>query len=262
MIATSGSCSQSRWDGRSRESAPARSCSQSHWDGRPRESATARSCSQSPWDGRPRESAPRRRAFTLIELLIVVAIIAILAAIAVPNFLEAQVRAKLSRAMSDQRAIATGLEAYAVDRNHYPPNDGVYNVVPVEITTPVAYLTSSLLVDPFSDMERHPVYGELARFYTYAWIVSYDEFLSLASQPGARMPPVEAVDGAGFNPNALAKYGRWRLVSNSPDRRYSDPDYVFGSDPLDPNGVLLGSDVPYDATNGTQSKGNILRTQK
>ena len=37
------------------------------------------------------------KAFTLIELLIVVAIIAILAAIAVPNLLEAQVRAKVAR---------------------------------------------------------------------------------------------------------------------------------------------------------------------
>lgn len=48
-------------------------------------------------------------AFTLIELLIVVAIIAILALIAVPNFLEAQIRSKVSRAKSDLRSIATAL---------------------------------------------------------------------------------------------------------------------------------------------------------
>ena len=59
-------------------------------------------------------------AFTLIELLIVVAIIAILAAIAVPNFLEAQIRSKISRAQSDMRSIATALESYRVDQNSYP----------------------------------------------------------------------------------------------------------------------------------------------
>src|SRR5690349_9257970 len=60
------------------------------------------------------------RAFTLIELLIVVAIIAILAAIAVPNFLEAQTRAKVSRVKSDQRSLATAIESYRVDNNEYP----------------------------------------------------------------------------------------------------------------------------------------------
>ena len=62
----------------------------------------------------------KMRGFTLIELLIVVAIIAILVAIAVPNFLEAQVRAKVSRVRSDQRSLATAIEAYFVDHNIYP----------------------------------------------------------------------------------------------------------------------------------------------
>ena len=62
----------------------------------------------------------KQNAFTLIELLIVVAIIAILAAIAVPNFLEAQTRAKVARVRSDQRTLATALETYNLDNNGYP----------------------------------------------------------------------------------------------------------------------------------------------
>jgi len=64
----------------------------------------------------------KKSGVTLIELLIVVAIIAILAAIAVPNFLEAQIRAKTSRSLGDLATTAAALEHYYCDYTAYPPN--------------------------------------------------------------------------------------------------------------------------------------------
>ncbi len=61
------------------------------------------------------------KGFTLIELLIVVAIIGIIVAIAIPNLLNAIQRAKQRRTMGDIRTTATAIEAYAVDMNRYPP---------------------------------------------------------------------------------------------------------------------------------------------
>jgi type II secretion system protein G len=60
------------------------------------------------------------KGFTLIELLIVVAIIGIIVAIAIPNLLNAIQRAKQRRTMGDERSIATAIEAYGVDFNRYP----------------------------------------------------------------------------------------------------------------------------------------------
>src|ERR1043165_5171757 len=97
-------------------------------------------------------------AFTLIELLIVVAIIAILAAIAVPNFLEAQVRSKVSRVKADMRTENTALESYQVDNNAYPPcntfGTALYNGVAggksLEfLSTPIAYISNALVKDVF-----------------------------------------------------------------------------------------------------------------
>ena len=62
----------------------------------------------------------RASGFTLIELLIVVAIIGIIAAIAIPNLLNAIDRGKQKRTMSDMRSVGTAVESYAVDNNYYP----------------------------------------------------------------------------------------------------------------------------------------------
>ncbi len=76
-----------------------------------------------------------KRGFTLIELLIVVAIIGIIVAIAIPNLLNAIQRAKQKRSMADMRSTGTAAEAYAVDTNRYPAAAAAY-ALPSGLTYP------------------------------------------------------------------------------------------------------------------------------
>ncbi len=107
----------------------------------------------------------RQYGFTLIELLIVVAIIGILAAIAVPNFLNARIRATIARVYAEQRAIEDALSAYKLDENAYPVDTGTAQIAPPRttvtlngvqqtvtgigvLTTPIAYM-NQIPQDPF-----------------------------------------------------------------------------------------------------------------
>ena len=57
----------------------------------------------------------RRTGFTLVEIMIVVAIIALLAAIAVPGFLRARKRSQASRIINDLRLIDSAVDQYSIE---------------------------------------------------------------------------------------------------------------------------------------------------
>lgn len=206
-----------------------------------------------------------RKGFTLIELLIVVAIIAILAAIAVPNFLEAQTRAKVSRAKADIRTCATALESYSVDNNHFPfditsaasgglrPGVSYYWYISNLLSTPISYLSTNKLIDPFRDKKTGAldvnIYGRF-RYVAYEWKDLNQAGGAFASLPGA---PAAYDEG-------LTIFGSWRLLSSGPDST-AGPWSPVSSWPGNANGfpsVLL----IYDATNGTISPGDIVRSHK
>ena len=75
----------------------------------------------------------RRAGFTLVEIMIVVAIIALLAAIAVPGFLRARKRSQASRILNDLRMIDAAVDQYAIETNRTSGN-------PVAITDWTNYL--------------------------------------------------------------------------------------------------------------------------
>jgi prepilin-type N-terminal cleavage/methylation domain-containing protein len=190
----------------------------------------------------------RSKGFTLIELLIVVAIIGILAAIAIPNFLEAQVRAKVARVKNDLRNIATAEEAYYVDQDAYStdlpdipgPNGVWYEGSWPLLTTPIAYMTS-IPTDPFHNVTT-PSGAKVNVFYEY---MNEDSMGALWHWDGTY---------AAEYPNGYKDLGiGWFTYSFGPAMVY------FGL------GWMPPEDWPYrscDPTNGTMSLGNIGRCNR
>ncbi|MDX1973757.1 MAG: prepilin-type N-terminal cleavage/methylation domain-containing protein, partial [Candidatus Sumerlaeia bacterium] len=204
------------------------------------------------------------RAFTLIELLIVVAIIAILASIAVPNFLEAQTRAKVAATQADMRTLATALETYRVDNNRYPfrtpsldVDTTVFPVFPdgtvrfrdlTAVTSPVAYLST-----PPKDIFEKSQFDGSGNIPNWDPINNIIEYFSplLAHELTPRGATTPFKDDTP-----------WILASVGPDGRLGSvnkPNKVinFGRNSAEQNSWR----DEYDPTNGTISFGNIYRLQ-
>ncbi len=197
----------------------------------------------------------------MIELLIVVAIIGILAAIAVPNFLNAQIRAKVSRSYADMKNLTTAIESLRLDKGvmlvDWWDDDAewgherlreVFNMVGAgpdfearspacllaPLTSPVSYM-SSIPKDPFAPKESSPETS-----YRYA----------------DNDPAGEGYDhglGALFPENAPAlglrelNVNDFILVGAGPDGQMG-----LGAGYGDPVRAL-----PYDISNGLNSAGDI-----
>lgn len=226
----------------------------------------------------------RFKGFTLIELLIVIAIILILISIALPNFLEAQIRAKVAQTRGNMRSIQMAMQSHIIDWGDVvpdyndigqpnkafqsyvsrlrarvpggtagcaspraacscydpglPPNIGAVRFVGGDsgfyspgilcpLTTPMKYLNSSEIMDPFGNKVIPHGYD------TVPFGTNPPKFDNIKIGYGAVF---------GMGPDQVA--GDWRRDMGVT---------------IDTNRDGLREGLPYSATNGTNSRGDFWR---
>ena len=240
-----------------------------------------------------------KKGFTLIELLIVVAIIAILAAIAVPNFLEAQVRAKVSRARNDMRSLATALETYYVDNNSYPMailgTSG--NVLRNRLAgNALALPTGTVAAGPAdASNQNRPTFAvpgvtgtapnQIVAFSSLTTPIAYiTSYFNDPFSNGARYPFSYLADGPGWllasygpqanqpaNPTAVTQYSSLIFqmgtqFTTPAETPFSGRDIPGSRNRLETGvatgGIPTGLALTYDPTNGTTSPGGLWRIKE
>ncbi len=198
------------------------------------------------------------KAFTLIELLIVIAIILILISIALPNFLAAQVRAKVTHVNTELRTYAIGLDAYHLDWQKYPllksgwHYDAMLGLMP--LSSPVPYIKTSNFEDPFKSAGNllqgwTPEYAYHYVWAYYKWTGDGGKKQGFPTRTfGDHWPGVPNLDAAcvwSLGPYSIMKsihvVPEWALAM------WVNREYGRSHDQI------------YSPTNGTVSEGGIIR---
>ncbi len=94
-----------------------------------------------------------RGGFTLVEIMIVVAIVALLAAVAVPGFLRARKRSQASRILNDLRAIDSAVDQYALENNKRTDD-------PVPVAAWTQYVKSNTVLHTSGGRAPYSSYGD------------------------------------------------------------------------------------------------------
>lgn len=170
-----------------------------------------------------------------MELATVVTIIGMLAAIALPNFLNAQIRAKVARSLSEQELIVWALESYFVDEDMYPLNATVGASQANDLsrlTTPIPYM-SQLPRDQFLSPSRYEKNEWMENERNGNPFYFYVNYLQINNERMALAP---------YSETGSANYTVYGM----------GPGFTTDINPLEPNQF-----VGYEPSNGTTSAGMI-----
>ncbi|HKU66891.1 MAG TPA: prepilin-type N-terminal cleavage/methylation domain-containing protein [Candidatus Baltobacteraceae bacterium] len=148
----------------------------------------------------------RERGFTLLEMMVVVAIIAILAAILIPNFTHARAQAATSACMANLKSVATAFELYYTDKQTYPAGT---NAAIDGAATGSSGVLSGYLGQPPED----PAAGS-GKYYTYTTSTSGGVDAYKIWCPGAHDPSTMKSFAASSSDTTL-KYDSTRGVTSS-----------------------------------------------